>query len=104
MSGPDDQKVLCIIRDLVDTQSMGRKQTLNLPASTSQSSAAKEITKLCGYVQGTVSVRYEQQSGDTLTNVSTCSQQEKYSACYFFSFFKSNITLISKEIPVAISA
>ena len=63
MSGIDDHKVLCIIRDLVDTQSTGRKQTLNLQASIPLDNAAKEIIKLCGYVEGTVSVHYEQQAG-----------------------------------------
>lgn len=69
VSGADEEKVLCIIRDLVDTQSTGRKQTINLPASTPLGSAAKEIAKICGYVQGSVSVHYEQQDGDTLNDM-----------------------------------
>lgn len=56
---------------------MGRKQTLNLPASTPLNGVAKEITKLCGYVQGTVSVRYEQQLGDTISDVSAGGKQER---------------------------
>ena len=70
VSKADEQKVLCIIRDLVDTQSMGRKHTVNLPASTPLNSVAKEITKQCGYVHGTVSVHYEQHSGDSINDVS----------------------------------
>lgn len=69
-SGPDEEKVLCIIRDFVDTHSIGHKQTINLPASTSLGIATREITKICGYMQGTVSVHYEPQTGQT-SDVST---------------------------------
>lgn len=63
--------MLCIIRDLVDSQTAGRKQSVNLPASTSLNNAAKEIAKICGYAQGSVSVHYERQQGQSSADVSS---------------------------------
>ncbi|XP_005108001.1 ubiquitin carboxyl-terminal hydrolase 47 [Aplysia californica] len=60
----DDDKVLCIIRDFVDSHGgQTGKQSLNLQASLSAQQAAQDIARSCGYKENTVSVHYEQQQG-----------------------------------------
>ncbi|GFR69510.1 ubiquitin carboxyl-terminal hydrolase 47 [Elysia marginata] len=60
----DDENVLCIIRDLIDSNGgMAGKKTLNLQARISAKQAAHDMARTCGYKEDTVSVHYEQQLG-----------------------------------------
>ncbi|CAL1532778.1 unnamed protein product [Lymnaea stagnalis] len=60
----DDDKILCIIRDLVDSHGgTAGKQSLNLQASLPASQAANAIAQACGYKENTVSIHYEPQLG-----------------------------------------
>ncbi|XP_071112786.1 ubiquitin carboxyl-terminal hydrolase 47-like [Haliotis cracherodii] len=55
----DEEKVLCIISDLVNVTKPGCKHTLNLPASTSVRETLKEMVKICNYDPETVLIHYE---------------------------------------------
>lgn len=60
----EDENVLCIIRDLIDSNGgMAGKKTLNLQAVVSARQAARDMARICGYKEDTVSVHYEQQLG-----------------------------------------
>ncbi|BFZ09544.1 hypothetical protein BsWGS_12583 [Bradybaena similaris] len=64
VSPVEDDKVLCIIQDLVDSHGGAvRKHTLNLQASVSARQAACDIARACGYKESSVSVHYELQLG-----------------------------------------
>ncbi|XP_041351651.1 ubiquitin carboxyl-terminal hydrolase 47-like [Gigantopelta aegis] len=65
----DEIKILCIIRDLVNTANPGCKYTLNLPGSMRVSQVFKEIAKTCGYVDDSISVIYELNKDKQLTDV-----------------------------------
>ncbi|RUS84034.1 hypothetical protein EGW08_008212 [Elysia chlorotica] len=60
----DDENVLCIIRDFIDSNGgMAGKKTLNLQAVLPARQAARAIAHCCGYKEDSVSVHYEQQLG-----------------------------------------
>ncbi|KAK3608441.1 hypothetical protein CHS0354_035441 [Potamilus streckersoni] len=57
----DGEKVLCIIRDMVDTQCHGVKHSLNLPATVLVSEFIQEVAKQFGYMAHTINLQYERQ-------------------------------------------
>ena len=60
-AGCEEEKILCIIRDMVDTKNCV-KHTMNLPASTSVRMMINDVAKKFNYVIGTISVHYERQA------------------------------------------
>ena len=57
--GEVDEKVLCIIRDMVDPSCI--KHTMNLPGYTSVQLFLNDVARKFSYVIGTISVHYEKQ-------------------------------------------
>ena len=56
----EEEKVLCIIRDMVDPKDTV-KHTMNLPASTSIQVMINDVARKFNYMIGTISVHYERQ-------------------------------------------
>ncbi|KAL5010194.1 hypothetical protein ScPMuIL_012499 [Solemya velum] len=63
MCAAEEEKILCVIRDMVDAQNGGIKHSLNLPASMLVKNVIEEIAKLFNYVADTISVQYEKEPG-----------------------------------------
>ncbi|WAR06828.1 UBP47-like protein [Mya arenaria] len=59
----DERKVLCIVRDMVDTNAGAIKHTMNLQASMSVRCLINEVCKQFGYMLNTISLHYEKQEG-----------------------------------------
>ncbi|XP_046546344.1 LOW QUALITY PROTEIN: ubiquitin carboxyl-terminal hydrolase 47-like [Haliotis rubra] len=95
----DEEKVLCIITDLVSVTKPGCKHSLNLPASTSVRDALKEITKICNYDPDTVLIHYEISHGggddDVILSDVRCSMTYliKHSDQSYFQAYESTPSL-----------
>ena len=50
------EQILCIIRDCVDDKCAKHLQSLSLPSTTKLGTVSTEISKLCGYVHGSVCI------------------------------------------------
>lgn len=70
MCAAEEEKILCVIRDMVDAQNGGIKHSLNLPASMLVKNVIEEIAKLFNYVADTISVQYEKEPGIDSATVS----------------------------------
>lgn len=80
----DEEKILCIVRDLLDTQSHGTRHTINLPASTSVKEMISVVAKQFGYADDTINISYQKQTGTTLHEVEILDlDNEKVKTVYF---------------------
>jgi hypothetical protein len=66
----DEEKYICIVRDMVDSQSHGIRHTINLPGSTPVKDVMTQFAGMFGYVEETIDVHYEIQTGAELHEVS----------------------------------
>ena len=69
MCAADEAKILCIIRDMVDTTCHGLKHTQNLPISTSVLDVVQDISNQFGYAPESIDIHYEQQNGPNISEV-----------------------------------
>ncbi|XP_062588296.1 ubiquitin carboxyl-terminal hydrolase 47-like, partial [Saccostrea cucullata] len=65
----DEEKILCIVRDMLDTQCHGIRHTINLPASTTVKDLISQVAQQFGYVEDTIGVTYEKQVGAEIHEV-----------------------------------
>lgn len=65
----DEQKILCVVRDMVDVNCAGIKHTLNLPASTSVARLISDLAEKFSYLSETISVHYEKQVGSEIEEI-----------------------------------
>ncbi|OWF37661.1 ubiquitin carboxyl-terminal hydrolase 47-like [Mizuhopecten yessoensis] len=59
----DEQKFLCVVRDMVDVNCAAIKHTFNLPASTSVARLISDLAEKFAYLAETISIHYEKQIG-----------------------------------------
>ena len=77
----DEDKVLCIIRDMTSGDTY--KFNMNLPASTTGKQLIEEVAKKLGYEPGTFLLVYEQDLPEEVNIVDICWIYNKILSCNY---------------------
>ncbi|XP_061169220.1 ubiquitin carboxyl-terminal hydrolase 47-like isoform X7 [Saccostrea echinata] len=94
----DEEKILCIVRDMIDTQCHGVRHNINLPASTTVRDLISQVAQQFGYVEDTIGVTYEKQIGAEIHEVNL-NENEGRKLCdiCLTGMRKHNFTITEKE-------
>lgn len=94
----DEEKILCIVRDMLDTECHGIRHSINLPASTMVKDMISQVAKQFGYIDDTIDITYEKQTGAEIHKVSLGKlEYKKLQEVCLSGIKKHNFTITEKE-------
>lgn len=94
----DEEKILCIVRDMLDTECHGIRHSINLPASTMVKDMISQVAKQFGYIDDTIDITYEKQTGAEIHEVSLGKlEYKKLQEVCLSGIKKHNFTITEKE-------